>query len=94
MCDIYFYVERDTRAEEDDYSIRAYEAHVENVRPLLNNEFLKLKYGDNPICVNPAHLSIGTHKNNSDDMVRKGRHNITGSFGMLGKKQPQTIVGW
>jgi hypothetical protein len=45
---------------------------------------------DNPICCNPNHLSVGTHQQNSDDMVSKGRHNISGSFGMTGKKQPRT----
>jgi hypothetical protein len=46
---------------------------------------------DNPLCANPAHLSVGTHQQNMQDMVAKGRARVFGGIGMKGKKQPKTI---
>lgn len=46
---------------------------------------------DNPGCVNPSHLWIGTRKQRAEDMIRKGRHKFWGGKTRLGAKNPRTI---
>jgi len=36
---------------------------------------------DNPACVNPQHLTVGTYKENTLDMIQKGRANFTSNSG-------------
>lgn len=49
---------------------------------------------DNTLCVNPNHLFLGTAKNNSEDMVNKGRSKTMGAHGVkqwLAKLTPTTV---
>ena len=45
---------------------------------------------DNRLCCNPNHLFLGTHQDNVDDMVKKGRQAIGETSGA--KQHPESIL--
>lgn len=47
---------------------------------------------DNPLCINPDHLFLGTHAENMQDMVQKGRQNKRNGELSSGSKLTESIV--
>ena len=48
----------------------AWEAH--NAEPIPEGMIVRHTC-DNPACINPEHLVLGTHKDNTADMINRGR---------------------
>ena len=65
----------------------SYEEHSQTKIP---SHLVVMHSCDNPCCVNPKHLSLGTRSDNTRDMINKGRGKSFGGMGMKGKKMPTT----
>jgi hypothetical protein len=62
---------------------------------LQTGEFPKLDVlhsCDNPPCVNPAHLRLGTKKENTQDMIKKGRAGVVGSRNWSAKLKAEDVL--
>lgn len=59
-----------------------YEKHIGTIPDGL----FVLHHCDNPTCINPSHLFVGTCADNSRDMVMKNRQSHQGSPGLKGMK--------
>lgn len=53
---------------------RAHKVAWETVNGPVPDGALIMHRCDNPACVNPDHLSLGSQQDNNDDMQRKGRN--------------------
>lgn len=66
----YFFTSKEYSSRKMDYAHRVslflYEGIRDDTKSVLHS-------CDNPCCVNPEHLTLGTHKENMEDMIRKKR---------------------
>lgn len=47
---------------------------------------------DNPCCINPEHLELGTHKDNAWDAIRRNRRSTRGEDNVRAKLTPEEVL--
>jgi hypothetical protein len=55
------------------------EFDIENTRMIIRHKCMDEngQHTDNPLCCNPAHMEVGTHRDNMNDMMLRGRKGHT-----------------
>jgi hypothetical protein len=51
-------------------------SYIEFIGPIPEGKIIRHSC-DNPSCANPEHLKLGTHKDNTADMIERGRARFT-----------------
>jgi hypothetical protein len=73
--------------------VRAHRWIVEHLHGPIPDGLVVMHSCDHPWCVNPAHLSLGTNRDNNDDKVQKGRHARVWGIGLVNARKTHCLYG-